>query len=143
MKIYYILIAFFLCIPIQGKEAPAKAAIENSILVIKPYYLHGTWVFDDAEKKLKQEPFVAGVPEILNALVADIPNAKKGFRLTFSAIAFPGHEMVARRGNAARGGYWYHIEGTKKKGWLCPAMFKYFSKAPEKLYVKADAIPNK
>ena len=116
--------------------------MKNSIYVIKPYDLHGTWVFDDADKQLRCEPFVSGVPEILNALVADIPNAKKGFRLTFSAVAFPDHEVVASRGEESAGGYWYKIEGTGKEGWLCPAMFKYFKIAPDKIYVKADAIPS-
>jgi len=124
------------------KELPAetKKPEANALIVIKPYYYHDTWVFDDADKDLRKEPFVAGIPEILNLLVADIPNAKEGFRLTFSTGPFPGHELVASRGKAESGGYWYHIEGTEQSGWLCPAMFKYFAKAPEKIYAKADMI---
>jgi hypothetical protein len=34
---------------------------------------------------LVQESFVGGVPEMIDELVADIPNARNGFRLLFSA----------------------------------------------------------
>ena len=55
----------------------------NQILVIKPYLHLGTWVFDDPSTDLVQEPFVSGVPEMINDLVADIPNARQGFRMLF------------------------------------------------------------
>ena len=59
----------------------------NQILVIAPYWLDSveTWVFDDDAVDLVQEPFVSGVPEMIDELVADIPKARKGFRLLFSA----------------------------------------------------------
>lgn len=57
----------------------------NSIMVIAPYRYQGTWVFDDRAAGLVKEPFVAGVPEMIDVLVQDIPNADEGFRLLFSA----------------------------------------------------------
>jgi hypothetical protein len=30
-------------------------------------------------------------------------------------------------------------DSTAQEGWLCPALFKYFEKAPEKIYCKAEA----
>ena len=33
----------------------------NSILIIRPYWSDGTWVFDDPATGLVREPFVAGV----------------------------------------------------------------------------------
>ncbi|HEV8604750.1 MAG TPA: hypothetical protein VGQ99_05260 [Tepidisphaeraceae bacterium] len=65
-------------------------AKSNSLMVIVPYWYEGTWVFDDERAGLVREPFVAGVPEMIDLLVADIPGAREGFRLTFSAGAFPG-----------------------------------------------------
>src|SRR5436190_6199618 len=62
---------------------------QNAILTIAPYQHNGTWVFDDARFGLVREPFVAGVPKMIDVLVADIPDAAKGFRLTFSAKPFP------------------------------------------------------
>ena len=73
---------------------------------------------------------MAGVPEIITLLVADIPNAQSGFRLTFSAAPFPGHKLVVTRGKAESGGFWYNVENSDQTGWLCPALFNFFPKAP-------------
>jgi hypothetical protein len=111
----------------------------NSILIISPYRYAGTWVFDDASRGLRKEPFVAGIPELINKLVADIPNADKGFKLTFSAQEFPGFDdkLIWKRKSSS--GNWYYSETYKAEGWLCPALFKYFKKAPKIIYVKAEA----
>lgn len=115
-------------------------ASANSIMVIQPYRHSGTWVFDDERVALYREPFVAGVPEMIDELVADIPEAEQGFRLTFSAREFPGHErkLVWLRSESA--GNWYRLEGTGMEGWICPALFKYYPQPPEEIFVKADAL---
>jgi hypothetical protein len=110
----------------------------NSIMVIAPYRYNGTWVFDDPRAGLVREPFVGGVPEMIDLLVADIPAADKGFRLTFSTREFPGYQrkLTWVRGDA--GGNWYRLEKPPMEGWLCPALFKYYREAPKELYVRAD-----
>jgi hypothetical protein len=74
--------------------ATKEMIMPNQIMVIAPYWLEeaGTWVFDDPAAGLHQEPFVNGVPEMIDQLVQDIPNACGGFRLLFSASPFPGHQ---------------------------------------------------
>ena len=52
--------------------------MSNQIQVIAPYWLHGTWVFDDPRTGLVQEPFVSSVPEMIDDLVSGIPNARHG-----------------------------------------------------------------
>jgi hypothetical protein len=131
-----VLLAAILSLNFQAQENSM-----NALFVIAPYFKHGTWVFTDERRNLVEEPFVAGVPEIITELVADIPNAKAGFRLTFSAGPFPGHQLVATRGEPESGGYWYHVEASNNKGWVCPALFKFFSEAPAKIYVRADPLP--
>jgi hypothetical protein len=118
----------------------AWLAPSNSIMVIAPYRHAGTWVFDDARAGLSAEPFVAGVPELIDRLVVDVPGAGKGFRLLFSAAPFPDHEtkLVWRRREGA--GNWYYSEDFDMEGWLCPALFKYFPRAPREIYVKAEPI---
>lgn len=110
----------------------------NSVMVIAPYDYNGTWVFNDARAGLEREPFVAGVPEMIDLLVRDIPNAKQGFRLLFSAQPFPGHQkkLTWERGDGV--GNYYSMEDPSMEGWVCPAMFKYFEEAPPELYVKAE-----
>jgi hypothetical protein len=111
----------------------------NSIMVIAPYRYAGTWVFDDAAVGLAREPFVVGIPEMIDEIVKDIPGADKGFRLLFSAQAFPEytHKLIWKRGD--KSGNWYYSEKYNKEGWLCPGLFKYYQKAPKEIYVKAEA----
>jgi hypothetical protein len=64
----------------------------NVLMVIAPYWFEGTWVFDDPAVGLNREPFVLGVPEMIDELVKDIPDAREGFRLIFSERPFPGYQ---------------------------------------------------
>jgi hypothetical protein len=110
----------------------------NEIMVVAPYRYQGTWVFDDASVGLDKEPFVSGIPEMIDELVKDIPKARDGFRLLFSARPFPGYQLELEWVREEYEGNWYRIKGHKEEGWLCPAMFKYFRSAPRKMYVKAE-----
>ena len=115
-------------------------ASQNSIMVIKPYHEHGTWVFDDPATGLVREPFVAGVPEMIDDLVKGIPGAERGFRLLFSAGPFPGYQREFARARQEYGGTWYRCENPDREGWLCPALLKYFPEAPARLYAKAEPL---
>jgi len=112
----------------------------NAIMVISPYWYQETWVFDDEAVGLNKEPFVAGVPEMIDNLVKAIPNARSGFRLIFSSAPFPGYQRELIWVREEYDGNWYEVEGQQMEGWLCPALLRYFDKAPEKLYVKAQQI---
>ena len=111
----------------------------NSLFVIAPYRYEGMWVFDDPRVGLVREPFVSGIDIMIDRLVAKIPNADKGFRLVFSPTPFPGHEMKLTWRRAEYGGNWYWSDEYQMEGWLCPALFKYFEKAPAELYARAEA----
>ena len=110
----------------------------NSIIVIAPYRHSGTWVFDDAQAGLVREPFVGGVPEMIDLLVADIPDADAGFRMLFSANPFPGYQKKLTWVRGEMGGNYYRTDDPPMEGWLCPALFKYYAEAPSELYVKAE-----
>lgn len=108
----------------------------NSILVIHPYKYEGIWVFDDARVGLLQEAFVAGADVIIDRMVEGIDDPAAGFTMIFSANRFPGcqHEFHWRREESE--GNWYWSEQFQIEGWLCPALFKYFEAAPERLFVQ-------
>ena len=113
----------------------------NQIMVIRPYFDNdvGCWVFDDPAVGLVKEPFVGEVNTVLDRLTDHIPNARSGCRMLFSHSPFPGsHRMVRVR--EENKGNWYLSPELNISGWLCPAMFKYFSEAPTELYVKGEAI---
>jgi hypothetical protein len=110
----------------------------NAINLIAPYRYEGMWVFDDAGVGLDKEPFVSGADTMIDVLVADIPNAGQGFRLLFSATPFPGYKVKLDWRRGEYGGNWYFSPEYKMEGWLCPALFKYFDKAPGEIYAKAE-----
>lgn len=109
-------------------------------MVIEPYREHGTWVFDDDRVGLVKEPFVAGINEMIDRLVASIPGAEAGVRLQFSASPFDGWQtsLTWVRADPVEG-HWYRADDVGDEGWLCPAMFWYFRSAPPKIYLAASA----
>ncbi|HLJ93813.1 MAG TPA: DUF6717 family protein [Gemmataceae bacterium] len=109
----------------------------NSIMVIHPYKKDGTWVFDDLRVGLHQEPFVAGADTVLDRLVEGLPRADQGFTLLFSAQPFPGYQAVFEWRREEYGGSWYFSPVLQMEGWLCPALVKYFEKAPQRIYAQA------
>lgn len=121
-------------LPRSGGTAPA-----NAMQVVAPYRHAGTWVFDDPATGLVQEPFVAGVPEMIDVLVQDIPGATNGFRLLFAAQPFPGFQKKLTWLRGDMGGNYYRMEDPVMEGWICPAMFRYYQTAPKEIYVKAEA----
>lgn len=108
----------------------------NSINVIQPYRYKGMWVFDDDSVGLLREPFVSGSDIILDVLTKDIPNAREGCTLVFSATPFPGHTASFLWSRQDQGGNWYYVPEAKMEGWLCPALLKYFKEAPKAIYVQ-------
>ena len=110
----------------------------NALSVIVPYRFEGMWVFDDPAVGLSREPFVAGIDTMIDRLVASIPNTEKGFRLIFSPTPFPGYTAKLEWRREEHGGNWYFSPQFGIEGWLCPALFKYFDKAPLELYARAE-----
>ncbi len=118
--------------------------------VIYPYLLNETWVFDDERTGLKQEAFVLGTTEMISAVIEakGIPNAEKGFSLTFSDQPFDGADvelrwLKAEEPEAGLLGNWYSgsVAGELMEGWLCPALLLYFQASPPRLFVRAEPLP--
>src|SRR4051794_13020793 len=117
----------------------------NAIQVIFPYKDNSVWMFDDQSKGLAREPFVCGIPEMMDLLVGDVEDADKGVAVYFSAQPFPGFQFKVDRVGPEAGGNWYRttIDGIEMRGWLCAALFQYFETAPAAIYVKAEALPKR
>ncbi len=115
--------------------------MNNSIFVIKPYKWNGIWVFDDPNTQLEREAFVAGIDLIIDKLVENIPNADNGFIMLFSTTPFPGYDIFLELiGPDIVGGNWYKCNQYDMEGWLCPALYLYYSEAPSTIYVQAKSI---
>ena len=110
----------------------------NSLMVIVPYKYEGVWVFDDVTVGLSKEPFIAGIDTLIDKATANIADAEHGFRAIFSARQFPGANFKLEWRREESGGNWYYSPEFKQEGWLCPALFKYFSAAPAEIYVQVE-----
>jgi hypothetical protein len=110
----------------------------NSLLVIEPYRTGKVWRFDEPRMHLHGEPFVEGSSEMIDKMVAETPGTENGVRLIFSQQQFPGAQFRLDHLYSQDGGNWYHNEQYQMKGWLCPALFKFFPRAPQHIYVRAE-----
>lgn len=110
--------------------------MQNAVFSIRPYRWQNMWVFDDERVGLVKEPFVMGIPEIIDKAVEHLPNASAGFTVLFNNTGLPGADVILKKLNIDSGGTWYEQEDTGMKGWLCPALFKYYPEAPERLFIK-------
>ena len=108
----------------------------NSLFAIHPYKHEGLWVFDDPAVGLVKEPFVAGADTIIDRMVEGIPNAESGVTIIFSAQPFPGSQYELEWRREEMGGNWYYSPKFDLEGWLCPALFKYFEAAPERIFAQ-------
>ena len=125
-------------------------------LTIYPYFHEEScWVFDDQRTGLKEEAFIFGMTEIITRVVVTkaIPNAAKGFALTFGVEPFdhdveltwlsPTEAVKAGAAVIPGVGNWYRgvVCGEEMVSWLCPALFLYFPEAPKKIFAKAEPLP--
>lgn len=108
-------------------------------MVIHPCRDNGAWVFDDPEADLVKEPFVSGMEDMIDLMVADLPDAERGFHLYFSAAPFPGYRLELAWQREEYDGNWYRGDALDMEGWLCPALLKYFDTAPERIYARVKA----
>ena len=56
--------------------------------------------------------------------------------MIFSAAEIPEPDVVLTKQEKFAGGNWYINQETGMRGWLCPAIYLYFKRAPKKLFVK-------
>ncbi len=111
----------------------------NSLSVIAPYKYEGMWVFDDPQVGLIKEPFVEGADTMIDAMIGGLPDADTGFRMVFSASAFPSYQHKLEWVRPELSGNVYRSAELDMEGWLCPALFKYFTEAPAEIYLKVEA----
>jgi hypothetical protein len=112
----------------------------NAINVIQPYKYLGMWVFDDKEREILHEPFVNGADTILDYWVKDIQGAENGFLILFSETPFPNYQYKLSWLREEFGGNWYKIFYLDMEGWLCPALFKYFTAAPSEIFLQIKPL---
>ncbi len=112
---------------------------KNKIQILELYRHAGTWVFDDEKNDLVAEPFVEGVPAIIDkALNVMGSKSEKNIRLLFSDVEFP-NSIKVEKVNKDMGGCWYR-DADDDIGWLCGATLFYFEDFPDEIYFKIEVI---
>ena len=110
----------------------------NALMQILAYRVNGGWSFDDDAVDLVAEPFVAGIPEMIDILAEQVGAADR-IVLTFAPTEFPGSMIRLDRTGEEFGGNWYRWAERELTGWLCPALFRYFPQAPVVIHIAARA----
>jgi len=108
----------------------------NNISVLHPYKYKGQWVFDDPEKDLIKEAFIAGSDEIISKMA----EGKDKITVLFSGEAFPGHQLMMEWTGEEMSGNWYHCVSLDMHGWLCPSLLKYFDEVPRTIYAQFKPV---
>ena len=67
--------------------------MKNALFVIEPYQWNGIWVFDDPRVGLQQEPFVSGMPEIIE--LAGGTALILGYRTRLAAVVLAVFTVMA------------------------------------------------
>jgi hypothetical protein len=103
------------------------------------------WAFDDKRTGLKGEPFVMGINEMIDAIVLkqgmNLKQAKaNGMIIEFCTSEFDGYAVKWERRAEMGGGNWYEWVEGKMTGWLCPALYLYYTDAPDAIYGKVVSV---
>lgn len=114
------------------KTRNSTKIVGNSIFTIFPYKEQGQWMFDDEQKGLYKEAFVAGADDLLDKLCE---GAEKCTAM-FSSSSFPDHQISMILQHSDEEGSDYYCEKFDHNLWLCPALFKYFPTAPRAIFLK-------
>ena len=109
-----------------------KVGYKNAIFTIFPYKVQGAWVFDDEKVGLVREAFVAGADSLLDILTQEADSCA----LLFSQNEFPGYDIKITLKATQASGSDYYCEALGHDLWLCPALFLYYPKAPQSIYIK-------
>ena len=123
----------------------------NSIHTMHVYRHHNIWVFDNPSVGLVKEPFVAGADEVFDYIAKahcglDTPEDNLYMDILFASTDFPGRQLWAGWVGSSVGGNDYKVLNSdfapliNHNLWLCPALLKYYRKAPMDIYMKVVKI---
>ena len=112
----------------------------NTVFVIYPKRSpFGVWTFTDVSVGLTDEPFMGIINQFMDDMTTDIIDAKNGFPLYFSKTKLPNTKLTLHKAGGDSSGTYYAFEELGMQvGWLCPALFKYFTDSPDTFYIGHD-----
>lgn len=110
---------------------------KNSITSLRVTLENGIWAFTDPNTDLVREAFVAGADSLCEALAASV-GSDNAVTILFSAGKFPDYQVRLDWLRPEMSGNLYTVKSMGNHHvWLCPALLKYFARAPRRIYVQA------
>lgn len=111
----------------------------NAVFVIQPYRVGKIWCFDEPALGVFKEPFVGAINDMIDDMLerVGLPDGEP-FTALFSASPLPAADMELTLTKSEGKSGAYYTDGEDREGWLCPCLFRFFSKAPENIYVMAS-----
>jgi hypothetical protein len=109
-------------------------------IVVEPYRVSGSWVFDFPPGGVIAQPFARGIPEMLDMVLVrkDMQNVRD-FRLSFSSGQFPEWDGELVLVETELGGPRYRLTGVE--GEPSGRLFLlnlFFPEPPQKLYFRVE-----
>ncbi len=116
---------------LKGVSKQTEGTVQKICFSISPYRKGCEWFFDDPKLGLFREGLTCGTPEVIlkacNLKSMQTPN------LVFFSNQFFGKNFLNFL-KPLRDGNLYFWSEQKMQCWFCPALLKYFSKPPKKIW---------
>lgn len=110
----------------------------NALMVVAPYWFQGSWVFDNPALDLDKEPLLLGDQKLIDELVSEIPDAKRGFRMIFSEKPFSCVEKGFLRIRQQKNPKWMRLGEFSFAEKFNPTFFKYFNNPPKRIFMRIE-----
>lgn len=106
---------------------------------VLPVYWHGgMWSFDDMRAGIAKKPVTRESNELIDRLVAGIPNASGGFRLILSSQRNSTADVEVVLLEEQDDFCCYRSERLDCMAWFCREALKAFDEAPSTIYMRAE-----
>lgn len=134
--------------PLASRGRRAKILPMPPLVQTLQLYRHeGLWCFDFPDKGIAREPFVEGMDDLIDAVLAEKPAPIENPVLAFSLKWTPAcrlrleWEELETRAD----GEWnrYRCPELNVSGWLCPCLLQFFDVAPSTIYFDLYGNPDK
>jgi hypothetical protein len=116
-----------------------EGTVQKFCFSIKPYTQGRLWFFDDFKNGLVKEPLTDGVPQVITK-ACQKSSLNQNIQIHFSNFEFS--EFVLDFQKPLRNGNVYRWKKEGLKCWFCPALFKYFSVAPKRIWFFLNQTKN-
>lgn len=126
------------------QDEDRSALTGNVMNMIFPWKEGANWIFDDPARGLVREPFVLGIPEMIDEIVELLGLTGEKVKFIFSKNEFPQYHAYIEKTRDEAGSAWYKVgksnigELSDNEGWLCPATLLYFEAMPDRIYLRIE-----